>query len=140
MAEKLHGDVPGMHRAAKEIKAASPVLPAWNTSPVKATFIQGVVGVSAAVTSSVQAAQGFGKTAADGFALFSEIIQLCANEYEQTDTNHAVQITRVAAATHDQTIKIDQVNNSDYYKNVGHYYSGSGITSAPLPPDSQGVN
>lgn len=134
----MHGHTGDMRTAATQIEAAKPVPPPWATSPVPATMLAGVATVNGGVAAAVQRGEGFAKTAADGFGLFSEITKLCANDYDHNDSTEASNIARTAAASETQVHKVDELNQSRYFAYVGHYGT-PGNTDFKLPPDGWGV-
>ncbi|TCC58279.1 hypothetical protein E0H73_28615 [Kribbella pittospori] len=127
-----------MRTAAAQMEAAKPVAPAWTASPVTATMMAGVTAVNGGVAAAVQRGEGFAKTAADGFGLFSEITTLCANDYDHNDSTEAQNIARTSAASETQVHKVDELNQGRYFAYVSHYGT-PGNTDFKLPPDGWGV-
>jgi hypothetical protein len=111
----MHGHTDDMRTAAGSITAAKPVVPPWTGTPVQGNLMNGVKAVSTAVNDAVLRGQGFGKSAAEGFDLFSQIIHLCASEYDQSDAAGAAEIARAAAATPFQTDRVDFLNRGGQY-------------------------
>ena len=134
----MHGQTDEMRTAASRITAAKPVAPVWGVSPIPATMMAGVKALNDGCTNAVQRGEGFVASVADGFDLFGQILQLCANDYDQNDTAGAQSIARAEAASLAQAGKVDELDRSRYFDHVSHY-GIPGDTNFVLPPDGWGV-
>jgi hypothetical protein len=134
----MHGNTDDIRRAAGEIAAAKPVAPAWGVSPIPASVMGGVIALNEQCTVAKDRGLAFATEAAAGFDSFSQILQICATEYDQTDVAGAQNIARSEAANLGQIDKVNQLNGSRFFDQLNE--SNPGGTEFTLPPDVQEVN
>jgi len=132
------GDTTQMRGAADAIAAAKPVTPDWGVSPIPAQEMQGVIALNNGCNDAVNRSTGFVDQAEKGFDLFSEILRLCANDYDQADAAGAQAIAHSSAASLDHINTVNHINGIDFFDHISAT-NRPGETDFVLPPSYQGV-